>query len=88
MPNVELVEDRETRSGIRKELGVPVAIRKAAMENGLICYPGGGTADGVDGAHILLAPPFIYQQQHVDELVSKLEKTLKQVSFTGPSSRT
>ena len=24
---------------------------------------------------------------YVDELVSKLEKTLKQVSFTGPSSR-
>ena len=85
---IELVEDRETRAGIRNELGVPAAIRSAAMENGLICYPGGGTADGVDGAHILLAPPFIYQPQHVDELVSKLEKTLKQVSFTSPSSRT
>ena len=79
---IELVEDRETRAGIRNELGLPAAIRSAAMENGLICYPGGGTADGVDGAHILLAPPFIYQPQHVDELVSKLEKTLKQVSFT------
>ena len=51
------------------------------MANGLICYPGGGTADGHDGAHILLAPPFLYQPQHVDELVSKLEKTLKQVKF-------
>ncbi len=80
---IELVEDRETRAGIRNELGVPAAIRSAAMENGLICYPGGGTADGVDGAHILLAPPFIYQSQHVDELVSKLEKILKQVSFTN-----
>ena len=80
---IELVEDRETRNGIRKELGVPAAIRSAAMENGLICYPGGGTADGVDGAHILLAPPFIYQPQHVDELVSKLEKVLATVDFMG-----
>jgi len=80
---IELVEDRETRAGIRNELGVPAAIRSAAMDNGLICYPGGGTADGVDGAHILLAPPFIYQPHHVDELVSKLQKTLKQVSFTN-----
>ncbi len=79
---IELVEDRETKAGIRKELGVPAAIRSAAMENGLICYPGGGTVDGIDGAHILLAPPFIYQPQHVDELVSKLEETLKQVSFS------
>jgi len=78
---IELVEDRETRAGIRKALGVPAAIRSAAMANGLICYPGGGTADGVEGAHILLAPPFIYQPRHVDELVSKLEKILQQVSF-------
>jgi len=78
---IELVEDRETRAGIRKELGLPAAIRSAAMENGLICYPGGGTVDGVDGAHILLAPPFVYQPKHVDELVGKLEKVLSQVRF-------
>ncbi len=79
---IELVSDRDSKSPIQKELGVPAAISSAAMENGLICYPGGGTADGVNGAHILLAPPFIYQPEHVDELVSKLEKTLTQVSFT------
>ncbi len=78
---VELVEDRESKAAIRKELGLPVALRAAAMENGLICYPGGGTADGGDGVHILLAPPFIYQPQHIDELVSKLVRTLQQVSF-------
>lgn len=78
---MELVENRETKLAVRKELGLPVALRNAAMENGLICYPGGGTADGDDGAHILLAPPFIYQPQHIDELVGKLEKTLQQVSF-------
>jgi len=80
---IELVEDRETRIGIHKDIGVPAAIRSAAMENGLICYPGGGTVDGIDGAHILLAPPFIYQPQHVDELVSKLEKVLATVDFMG-----
>ena len=79
---IELVEDRDTKAGIRKALGLPAAIRNTAMENGLICYPGGGTADGVDGAHILLAPPFIYQPQHIDELVSKLKKTLSTVKFS------
>ena len=78
---IELVENRDSKTGIQKELGVPAALRAAAMENGLICYPGGGTADGVDGAHILLAPPFIYQSEHVDELVSKLKKTLLQVAL-------
>jgi adenosylmethionine-8-amino-7-oxononanoate aminotransferase len=79
---IELVQDRERKTAIAKELGVPAAIRHAAMENGLICYPGGGSENGIDGAHILLAPPFIYEAQHVDELVSKLKKTIGQVSTT------
>jgi adenosylmethionine-8-amino-7-oxononanoate aminotransferase len=47
------------------------------MDKGLICYPGGGTADGRDGAHILLAPPFIYSAANVDELVSRLGPVLQ-----------
>ncbi len=78
---IELVEDRETRAGIRAELGLPVAIRNAAMANGLICYPGGGSEDGYNGAHVLLAPPFIYHPEHVDELADKLEKTLSGMRF-------
>lgn len=85
---IELVENRETKAGIRKELGLPAAIRTTAMANGLICYPGGGSVDGQDGAHILLAPPFIYQPQHIDELVGKLQKTLGQVRFTNSSPLT
>jgi hypothetical protein len=78
---IELVRDRETKAPIRAELGLPETIRRTAMRHGLICYPGGGTADGRDGAHVLLAPPFIYKQNHVDELVSKLQRTFDDVSF-------
>ncbi len=78
---IELVRDRETRAPIRAELGLPEIIRRTAMHHGLICYPGGGTADGREGAHVLLAPPFIYNQAHVDELVSKLQRTFNDVSF-------
>ena len=49
------------------------------MQEGLIIYPGGGTADGLQGAHILLAPPFIYESGHVDELVTKLGKVMTRV---------
>ena len=42
------------------------------MERGLICYPGGGTADGIKGDHVLLAPPFIIQEPEIDELVDRL----------------
>lgn len=78
---IELVRDRETRAPIRAELGLPETIRRTAMQHGLICYPGGGTADGREGAHVLLAPPFIYKHDHVDELVNKLKRTFDDLEF-------
>jgi adenosylmethionine-8-amino-7-oxononanoate aminotransferase len=78
---IELVEDRDTKTPIKAELGLPEKIRTTAMANGLVCYPGGGTADGHAGAHILLAPPYIFESQHVDELVDKLQRTLDAMTF-------
>ena len=78
---IELVEDRETKAPIKAELGLPETIRITAMNNGLVCYPAGGTADGRDGAHVLLAPPYIYKSEHVDELIDKLQRTLDAVTF-------
>ena len=76
---IELVEDRDTKKPADRSYGGK--IKSAAMENGLVVYPGGRTADGESGAHILLAPPFIYDSSHVDELVSKLQVVLKQVGL-------
>jgi adenosylmethionine-8-amino-7-oxononanoate aminotransferase len=73
---IELVEDRASKKPVRAELGLPEKIRRKAMDKGLVCYPGGGTADGKDGAHILLAPPFTFESAHVEELVGKLTDTL------------
>ena len=54
-------------------------LKKAAMEHRLICYPGGGTVDGRMGAHMLLAPPFIAEDSHFEELADKLEAILARV---------
>ena len=56
--------------------GVAGKIKKAAMAEGLICYPMSGTRDGKNGDHILLAPPFIIEEAQIDELVSKLAKAI------------
>jgi adenosylmethionine-8-amino-7-oxononanoate aminotransferase len=76
---IELVEDRDTKKPADRAYGG--RIKQAAMDNGLVIYPGGRTADGEQGAHILLAPPFIYDASHVDELVTKLRAVLKQVGL-------
>ncbi|MBL4599973.1 MAG: aspartate aminotransferase family protein [Rhizobiaceae bacterium] len=74
---VEIVEDRSTKSAFDPALGINKKIKKAAFEAGLICYPMGGTIDGQRGDHVLLAPPFILQDNHIDEIVSKLEIAIK-----------
>jgi adenosylmethionine-8-amino-7-oxononanoate aminotransferase len=76
---IELVEDRDSKTPVHRSYAS--RIKKAAMDNGLIIYPGGRTADGDQGAHILLAPPFIYDASHIDELVAKLRLVLKQVGL-------
>ncbi len=69
---IELVADRTTKDPLDPELGLYLRIKKHAMDRGLICYPGGGTADGIRGDHVLLAPPFIIDEQQVGDLVSLL----------------
>ncbi len=69
---IELVADRASKQPLDPSLQVPAKIKQQAMERGLMCYPMGGTIDGIQGAHILLAPSFIINESHVEELVDKL----------------
>lgn len=69
---IELVADRTTKATFDPELKLNLRIKKHAFEAGLICYPGGGTADGRRGDHVLVAPPFIITDSQLDELVDKL----------------
>ncbi|WP_199711819.1 aspartate aminotransferase family protein [Alginatibacterium sediminis] len=73
---IELVADRVTKKPLDPKLKVHSAIKTAAMNEGLICYPGGGTIDGKQGNHILLAPPFIINEKHVTEIVDKLARAI------------
>jgi len=38
-----------------------------------------GTIDGMQGDHILLAPPFIISEAQIDELVAKLSQSINKV---------
>ena len=74
---LELVKDKEDKSVFDPQLSVNKLFKKTAFEKGLICYPMGGTIDGKQGDHILLAPPFIIHDSHIDEIVSKLSASLE-----------
>ena len=69
---IELVTDRATREPFDPGLKLNQRIKAAAFENGLACYPAGGTVDGRSGDHVLLAPPYVATSHDVDMIVDRL----------------
>ncbi len=76
MWSLELVKDRSTKEPFAPARRLHARVRNEAFRAGLLCYPGGGTADGESGDHILLAPPYNVEAHHLDELVEKLDAAL------------
>jgi len=76
---LEIVEDRISKTPFDPARGIHKLLKKKTFEAGLACYPMGGTIDGQRGDHILLAPPFIMEDAHVDEIVRKLRIAMDQV---------
>jgi len=74
---LELVRDRVSKTPFEPALGLNRRIKQEAFAAGLICYPMGGTLDGVQGDHVLLAPAFIMEPAQLDELVEKLGVALE-----------
>ncbi|MET4066235.1 adenosylmethionine-8-amino-7-oxononanoate aminotransferase [Bradyrhizobium sp. S3.2.6] len=69
---IELVADRASRTSFDPALKLNQKIKAEAFANGLGCYPGGGTVDGIRGDHVLLAPPYIASADEIDLIVDKL----------------
>ncbi|PPR60603.1 MAG: putative aminotransferase [Alphaproteobacteria bacterium MarineAlpha4_Bin2] len=76
---MEFVADRSSKKPFDPALKLNAKIKQEAMKRGLICYPMGGTIDGVLGDHVLLAPPFIIEGVHIKELVEKLGDSIDSV---------
>ncbi|KVD45889.1 hypothetical protein WS61_12260 [Burkholderia sp. ABCPW 11] len=69
---IELVRDRDTKATFDPALKLHAAVKREAMQRGLMVYPMGGTIDGVHGDHILVAPPFVCTAQQIDTIVDRL----------------
>ena len=67
---LEFVKNRETKTPFDPSLKLNQIIKKEAMERGVMVYPMPGTIDGINGDHIVLAPPFIASDSEIDEIVS------------------
>lgn len=74
--SVELVADRASNLPFDPELKMHARIKAAAARHGLLCYPGGGTIDGVRGDHVLLAPPYIVTETELASIAGMLRQAI------------
>ncbi len=73
---LELVADRTTKEPFDPTSALWLKVLKTGMDRGLMCYPGGGTADGFRGDHVLLAPAFNVTEPDVERMVDLLAETI------------
>jgi len=76
---LELVEDRASKRAFDPSRRINAKLKLRALENGLMCYPMGGSIDGVSGDHVVLAPPYIISEAQLDEAVDKLARSVDEV---------
>ncbi|MFS4437135.1 aspartate aminotransferase family protein [Paracoccaceae bacterium GXU_MW_L88] len=74
---MEFVENRETKAPFDPARKLNKKVKAAAMAEGLMCYPMGGTIDGRQGDHVLFAPPYIFTDAHIDEAVEKFARAFE-----------
>lgn len=69
----------EGKTPFPAERQIHAAVKQAAFDEGLMVYAMGGCADGFQGDHILIAPPFIFTPENIGELIEKLSRALAKV---------
>jgi adenosylmethionine-8-amino-7-oxononanoate aminotransferase len=76
---MELVADCESKAPFDPGLRIHERAKADAFDRGLLIYPGGGTIDGRNGDHILLAPPYNVTHDELERIVDLLGETLNAV---------
>jgi adenosylmethionine-8-amino-7-oxononanoate aminotransferase len=83
---IEFVADQHSRAPIDPAMQFHNLVKRNALDEGLICYPSGGTADGRNGDHVLLAPPYIVDGGEIEEIVVRLGRAIERslATIDGP----
>lgn len=76
MTGLEFVKDQSTKEPFEVSENVKGKFAVNCLAEGIVPYPGGGSADGVRGDDTLLAPPINITREEVDELLAGLEKAV------------
>jgi len=79
LAGIEFVKDKAERVPFPREENIAGKIFQAAIEQGVLTYPTQGCVDGVNGDHILLAPPFIISSEECHIAAQAIADAMKKV---------
>jgi adenosylmethionine-8-amino-7-oxononanoate aminotransferase len=69
---LEFVVDRATKQVFDPAMKVNELVKRAALEHGVAIYPMGGTIDGRQGDHVVIAPPYVVSCAEIDAIVARV----------------
>jgi adenosylmethionine-8-amino-7-oxononanoate aminotransferase len=76
---IEFVKDKNSREPFPPSQNIAERIRQAALEEKVLTYPTQGCVDGLQGDHILLAPPFILNTEESALIARAIKSALTKV---------
>lgn len=79
MIGIEFVKDKNSREPFESEANIAGMIMEECLKEGLVVYPGRGSADGKLGDHILIAPPINISRDECQELFARLKAGIENV---------
>lgn len=82
---VELVSDLGKKTPFDPGLQLHARIKQAALQQGLMVYPGGGTIDGTSGDHVLFAPAYNIGSEDILEITRRFVQALDTTLTTLPT---
>ena len=81
---VEFVADRKTKRPFAPEQGFSSRVGEAAKNRGLLVYPMQGSVDGIQGDHLLLAPPAVITEEQITWAVDQLCAAIQEATVRNP----
>jgi adenosylmethionine-8-amino-7-oxononanoate aminotransferase len=77
---VEFVADRETKAPYPADRGFAGRVCAHCTDMGILLYPGRGSADGVEGDHVMIAPPYVVTEEQIEVIVETLGRAIQRAS--------
>jgi adenosylmethionine-8-amino-7-oxononanoate aminotransferase len=77
--SLEFMENKAQKSPFPREFHFGPRVQQAAFNMGVAIYPGSGTIDGLNGDHVIFAPPYTATEEELEVAVANVKKAYDEV---------